>query len=364
MEDQKHENPLWANLTERLPAIKEFGEIWARSGGIKADRIEHGIMATSFCIASGITPLEFSATYDLVGGVPRKKAQACLADFKQRGGKFKWLSEADDNEKAIGEFTYDGNTYKVKFTIDDARKQDLVRTGSTWAKAPSYMLRARVATTAIGMLAPEIVAGAEAAPDESPVSAPKLTLGQPEDKAKEKEEKELADMGLAPAKGDPKKETPAPVEPGPDPAPAAPKEKATKTKQAKRKSISVPGPGEGDANEDPIEPPPASIEPEAGDDPQGESPGEIGPGNEQPAKPELDPDVVDQLGHIFTGHFLQVALWMIKEKWIPEAQKELQTEAQAAAHLQQALPKIDSTKAMKIIKNKEAFIRAITTAKL
>jgi hypothetical protein len=65
------------------------------------------------------------------------------------------------------------------------------------------------------------------------------------------------------------------------------------------------------------------------------------------------------MGRIFKDNFLKVALWMIKEKWIPAAPKELKTEGQASAHLQWTLPKLPKVKAKRILTKKMAFMRAI-----
>lgn len=349
MEPQQPENPLFANLEDRIEAIERLGAIWARSGAFKCDRVEQGQAILSFCMASGITPLEYLATYHNLDGRPQKLALACLAQIRQKGAKHKWHTESDDPEKAILELSFEGNTTKVEFSIEDARQQQLVKPGSNWIKAPSYMLRARCITTAIGMLAPEIVAGAEAAPDEAPLQTPKLELG-PDDK-KKAEEKELADMGLAPA-------TPKEPEPEKKPEPEPEPKPKSKAKTAKRKSISIPAPGEGeDEGETPI-PPPKTIEPEGSAEP----PASIEPEgvSMESGEEELSPDLVNEIGHACQGHFVATARWMIKEKWIPAADKPVNTEAQAAVHLQRNLPKLSKAKAKKLLTNKEAFIRAVT----
>ena len=365
MQTQQPENPLFANLEDRIEAIERLGAIWARSGAFKCDRVEQGQAILSFCMASGITPLEYLATYHNLDGRPQKLALACLAELRMKGGKHKWLTESDDPEKAVLEVTYEGFTVKVEFTLEDARKQLLVKPGSNWVKAPSYMLRARCITTAIGMLAPEIVAGAEAAPDEAPLQTPKLTLdggdqgSKDKDKDKDKhpntqeeEEKALAKMGLAPATEPPKAEKEAQPSTKPEP------EKTTsKKKSAKRKSISIPGPGEeGDDGETPI-PPPATIEPEGtAAPPKGIEPEGVSMEPEE----ELNPDLVNEIGHACSGHFVATARWMVKEGWIPPAAHQINTEALAAKHLQVNLPKLSKARAKKLLSNKEAFIRAVT----
>jgi len=355
MEENKQlENPLWAHLAERIDAIERLGVIWAKSGHLKADRVEQGQIAVAYCMSAGISMLEFLATYHPNMEGPSKRALACLAQFRQRGGNHKWLTEPEDQEKATLECSYEGKTLKVTFDIKDAKQQGLVRPNSNWVKTPSNMLRARAITNLIGMLAPEIVAGAEAAPDDAPSVPPKeLELGpkpQPEQKEQKTNEEAEREMGLAPAtKSDPAGEK---IAEQTSAEKVAAKPKAAKSK---RTSISKPGP-EADENTGPI-PPPATIEPEGGVEPPKSQPGpELEIGNE-----ELSPDIVNEMGHIFRDNFLKVALWMIKEKWIPAASQELKTEGQASAHLQVALPNLPKAKAKRILTKKLAFMRAVET---
>lgn len=349
----QNQNPLYVDLNENIDAIERLGAILARSGCFKCDREEQGVTILCFCISMNITLMEFSATYDMVDGVPRKKAMACLADFKKRGGKWEWLTAAEDQEKATAVFSFEEQEYKVTFTIDDAKQQFLVKPNSNWVKSPPYMLRARVTTTAIGMLAPEIVAGADAGADGSDVSTTRASLDlmkgseeQPGEKKPEKtDEQAESDMGLAPAK--------------PPAEPEKPKSKpkaAAKPKKAKRTSISTPAPSEdGEESEGPIPPAPATIEPEGATK------------KEEPAPPTetispetgIEQETVNKIGFICQGHFLEVANWMIREKWIPPSKSELKTEGGAGAHLQLTLPNLTPAKAKKILAQKLAFMRAV-----
>jgi len=355
---QLAENPLWAHLHERIDAIERLGAHWARAGSINADRIEQGVIAVCRCISSGISMLEYEATYHNWGGKAEKRALACLAQIRLKGAKHKWLSESVDQEKAILELTYEGNTVTTKFTIEQAKKQNLIRPLTMWSKDPSYMLRARCITTAIAMLAPEIVAGAEAAPDEAPQQLPELQLPKAKtDKhptTAEEEEKALAKMGLAPATNEKGQILAEPAKAETERAKAKPEPAKAEAKPKKSGRKTIPGPGEDDAGEEPI-PPPRSIEPTEGPEPKPPGP----PPTMEPENPNLPPEIVDQLGHLFAGNFLAVALWLAKEKWVPAPEKELKTEAQAAHFLQLSLVKLARAKAKKILANKEAFMRAV-----
>lgn len=344
---------LYQKLPSFLDAIDRLGDTYARSGMFRCTRVEQGRTIVVMCMTMGITPIEFLATYDLIDGVPRKKALACLADFKKRGGRWKWLCEADDLEQAVGEFSFEGQTYTVKFTIEDAKRQGLVKPNSGWVKTPPNMLRARVITTAIGMLAPEIVAGADTTMDgaETTTQPAMLNLAQtaaslpPSQTAAlpapaptlvvdmKTEEKELADMGLAPS------------QPAKTNSPAADKVASTAN------PIPTIEPGE-----EPM-PPPTTIEPELLPD---ERPRRSVPTPSFAKKnKELDPDTVAEMGRIFADHFVEVSNWMIENGWTPKPATPLKTETQAAVYLEQNLRSLTRAQATRVLTKKMGFMKPV-----
>lgn len=172
---------IYSKIQDPFTAAMQIGEHFARSGMFGVDRKEAGTILALACITGNQTPFEILRTYDIVMGKLRKKALACYAEFRQRGGRVKWLNTGDDGKEAVGEFTFEGNTLTVKFTIDDAIKQGLVKNDSAWKKTPGNMLRARVLSNAIGMLCPEIVAGVVDGEDsEAPTAEPKAILTKQE----------------------------------------------------------------------------------------------------------------------------------------------------------------------------------------
>jgi hypothetical protein len=168
---------VYSKISDPFTAAMQIGEHFARSGMFGVDRKEAGTILALACITENQTPFEILRTYDIVMGKLRKKALACYAEFRQRGGRVKWLNTGDDGKEAVGEFTFEGNTLTVRFTIDDAAKQGLVKNDSAWKKTPGNMLRARVLSNAIGMLCPEIVAGVvDGEESDAPTVEPKPIL--------------------------------------------------------------------------------------------------------------------------------------------------------------------------------------------
>jgi hypothetical protein len=114
------------------------------------------------CQSQQLHPIKAVQRYSVIQGKPAMKSDAMLADFQQIGGSVKWVSESGDCESAEAIFTHpvhcpEGQT--VTFTLEDARRAKLIKPDSGWEKFPSAMLRARVVSAGIRMVAPGIVAG-------------------------------------------------------------------------------------------------------------------------------------------------------------------------------------------------------------
>lgn len=177
--------------------MQKFGESLAKSGMFGVDNAAAGLVILATCSIERISPLEFIRTYDIIGGKPRKKAMAAFAEFRRKGGRVKWGSTGDDGLTATAQFFFEGSEVTVSYSIEQARKAGLLKPNGGWDKNPSNMLRARVISNGLGMLCPEIFAGAD--DDASPLPAgPALTLVAPEVSAPNPDEAAEAAMGLAP----------------------------------------------------------------------------------------------------------------------------------------------------------------------
>jgi len=124
--------------------------------------------------SEGIHPIKAVQRYHIVQGRPTMKADAMLADFLGAGGTVEWLTESDDRERCEAIFRHPvfapkGKT--VRFTIADAKAAGLSGKDNWRFYAPS-MLRARVISTGVRMIAPGIVAGLNAPEDLGATSAP------------------------------------------------------------------------------------------------------------------------------------------------------------------------------------------------
>ena len=293
---------LYSKLANPIDAIDRIGEMFGRSGMFGCDRVEQGKVLAMVCLAERKSPTEIVRTYDIIGGKLRKKAMAAFAEFRQRGGKVKWVATGDDGVSAAAEFTFEGQTISLSYTIDQARKAGLLKAGSGWDKNPGNMLRARVISNALGMLCPEIFAGDDDTSPERP-SAP-LDLS-----------KSLVHSVSPPA-----------ASPAPAPEPVI---------EVAAAPVCV--------TDD------EAAEAAAGLAPQLPAPAETTPAPKPAVVGSVLPDdVVNALEEAIGEHATAAGEWMIKQGWLQAGQ--------GLAHL-------TPVRAQRIIKQRDSFLRAIGGAK-
>lgn len=217
---------LYSKMQNPIDAITALGSMFAKSGMFGCDRVEQGQVLAMVCLAERKSPTEITRTYDIIGGKLRKKAMAAHAEFRAKGAKIKWLNTGDDGIEARAEITFEGATVVCSYAMASAQKAGLVREKSAWVTNPSNMLRARVISNAIGMLAPEIYAGEEDGEFQSS-PAPEIKMAAPAPAPAPVNRLENVAQTAAPVV------TPAPAPfidvptvtepaPTPEPAPAAP----------------------------------------------------------------------------------------------------------------------------------------------
>jgi hypothetical protein len=232
---------------DSISGVEKYGTILAKSGWFGCDKIESGMALVIACQSEQMTITQFLRTFDMVEGKPRKKAIAAYAEFRAKGGRFKWLKTGDeaaakpDDREARAEVSFENQTVTISFSIADAKLQNLVKPNSNWVKTPGNMLRARVESNAIAMLCPEVYAGCASENDTEkeltlPQSVPTVTVDQIRagpltgeervgraaptetksvviDVTVQTDEKAEADIGIAPAAEPSRQEPPPPIVP-------------------------------------------------------------------------------------------------------------------------------------------------------
>jgi len=171
---------VYERIENPLQAIQELGKAMHQSAMLGVTTPGDGQVLALTCMCEGITPLEFARTYHIVDGKPTMRADAMHAQFRQAGGKVEWRETGDDGKRASAAFSFGGQTLELSFTIDDAARMvgdKLKKAGSNWQKDPGAMLRARLISKALRMIAPEIVAGVYT-PDEIESTQPEKPAGR------------------------------------------------------------------------------------------------------------------------------------------------------------------------------------------
>lgn len=140
--------------------LSKMGESIAKSGMLGLKKTEQGSTLLMICMTEGKTPLQVISEFHVMDdGKLARKADWVISRFREMGGSFAIVDDGEDGLKATYEFTYRGNTRKVSYTIEEAKAEKIVKPDSRWTKNPSSMLRARVITKGVRMVAPEVMAG-------------------------------------------------------------------------------------------------------------------------------------------------------------------------------------------------------------
>lgn len=150
---------LYGRIGDPLDAIAKLGNSFHQSGMFGCQNESQGRVLALACIVKGRDPFELLQEYHLIQGKLSMRADAMLAKFRERGGRCIWTNIGDDGKKAAANFEFDGQKLPLSFTIEEARQAQLIKKDSNWDKWPGPMLRARLISKAVRMLAPEVVAG-------------------------------------------------------------------------------------------------------------------------------------------------------------------------------------------------------------
>lgn len=295
---------LYSQFSDPLAACERLGTALAKSGLFGCDRAEQGQALMLICMSERKSPTEILRNYDLVEGRLRKKALAMLAEFRQRGGKHKWIADGTDGKEAALLLTFDGSEITSRFTIAEAQRQGLVKPRSAWDKTPGNMLRARCISNGVAMLCPEVVAGSEEEAESSPAPAAPLDL------------------------------TPRNVTPAPTVTVTAPAPKPAEPTPAP--VIDIPA---SVSRTEPVQDAPALAA--AGLAPATPTPT---PAPAKPAPGPVTPETAAALERVIGDHYDKAMAWFLKEKWLSEGESIL---------------RLTETKAQRVVKQSQSWLRAI-----
>ena len=143
--------------------LQTIGQCIAQSGMFGVTTPSAGLVVAATCYQQGLSLLEFSRTYHVIQGRPSMRADAMLAEFRKRGGKYKIVENSVT--RAAADFEFEGNKFQGVYTMDDARRsgdcfeKDGKAIKHNWAHRAENMLWARMISRTVRILCPEIVAG-------------------------------------------------------------------------------------------------------------------------------------------------------------------------------------------------------------
>tara|TARA_R110000868_G_scaffold42861_1_gene144570 strand:+ start:307 stop:1434 length:1128 start_codon:yes stop_codon:yes gene_type:complete len=161
-------NEIYAKIDNPMSAIVEMGKLFHQSQIMGISTAGDGAVLALTCMCEGITPLEFARTYHIIKGKPSMRSDAMAAKFQAAGGKILWKNIGDDAKEARAVFEFEGQSLEMVYTIEDAKKakgknaqgKEVVDTpDGNWMKDRGSMLRARLITKSVRILAPGIIAG-------------------------------------------------------------------------------------------------------------------------------------------------------------------------------------------------------------
>lgn len=181
-----NEIQLYDKFQNPLEAITRLGEMFAKSGMANCDKTEQGQVLAWACFCEKKSPFEILRTYHLLpGGRLTKKGMSIYAEFLALGGKLKWIltgeeiPKSEDERAAKAELTFNGQTITYSYSIGDAKLEGLYdKKGSRYKTAPGEMLRSKVQTKGIPLLAPMLVAGGDDSNVDDTSITPQLTLAE------------------------------------------------------------------------------------------------------------------------------------------------------------------------------------------
>jgi hypothetical protein len=143
--------------------LQNIGTAIAKSGMFGVTTEAAGMIVAATCHQQGISLLEFARTYHIIKEKPSMRADAMLAEFRKRGGKYKIVENSVT--RAVADFEFEGNKFQGVYTMDDAKRSGdcFEKDGKTlkhnWQHRAENMLWARMISRTVRILCPEIVAG-------------------------------------------------------------------------------------------------------------------------------------------------------------------------------------------------------------
>jgi hypothetical protein len=160
-----NEISIYNKVSDPLIFVQQMGSAIARSRLFGCESEDQGKIFAWYCVARQRDPFEVAAKHHIIDGNLSKKADAMLAEFRERGGKHLIISYT--SELACLELTNDSQTMQFSCSWEEAKaepwpyKKDGKTIKTNWAtpRAKRSMLWARAVSDGVRRMMPEINCG-------------------------------------------------------------------------------------------------------------------------------------------------------------------------------------------------------------
>lgn len=143
--------------------LAQIGKMFETSGMFGCSQEGQGVFLALTCVMTGKSPLEINQTYHIIDGKLSMRADAMLARFVERGGRFKIVERSKDRAAAV--FSKDENTLEAEYRMADAQEagicfqKDGKTLKSNWRQHPKQMLWARLISDSVRAVDPGVNMG-------------------------------------------------------------------------------------------------------------------------------------------------------------------------------------------------------------
>ena len=96
----------------------QLGKLFERSGMFGCTQEGQGVVLVLTCVSERMSPMQFKRTYHLIDGNPSMRADAMLAKFVERGGKYTVREYSPKRAAAL--FKTGDNSMEMEITMEQA----------------------------------------------------------------------------------------------------------------------------------------------------------------------------------------------------------------------------------------------------
>lgn len=142
-----------------LASLRDMGDIFVKSGYFKDTRdAAQAIVKIMYGRELGFSPVIAMTGIHIIEGKPALSSNL-LGAMVKRSGKYDYRVKVLTDTECLLSFSQDGQVSgESSFSMDDAKRANVLRPGSGWSKYPRNMLFARALSNGVKLYCPELSA--------------------------------------------------------------------------------------------------------------------------------------------------------------------------------------------------------------